>query len=186
MKQRWLLAIGPALALLLAGGALAALQDENVLVSLPGGFKLGYHAENAVSMISEFIPAGETVEHWSRMLTELIHRDQPSADPEASQSAMLGQWTGACPGGQGARISDVLENGYRVSYWSFTCPLNPATRQPEFMVRKVISGADATYEAQFAYREQPTPALIKAAESYLRRVVACDTRSPEHPCPSGM
>jgi hypothetical protein len=182
----WLPVIGLVAGLALAGSAAAALKDENLLVTVPTGFKLGNHAENAKTMLSEFIPSGENVDHWSKMITERIFRGEGPVDPEASQAILLRDWKAACPGGDGRRLSSSSENGYRVSYWSFDCPLNPQTSLPESMVRKLVAGKDALYDVQFAYRKAATAESNQSALDYLKTAVVCDTRASDHPCPSGL
>ena len=48
---------------------------------------------------------------------------------------------------------------------------------------KVISGADALYSVQYAYRRALADDLAGPATAYLHRVTACDTRDASHPCP---
>jgi len=186
MTQRRLSVIGVLTALAFASSAAAALQDENILVQVPAGFKLGSHAENSKSLLSEYVPGDESVDHWSKMITVRIIRGNSSADPEALQSTMLTDWKSACPGADGRQLSHLSENGYRASYWSFDCPLNPQTSLGESMVRKVIVAMDATYDVQFAYRRVATAELTQSAVEYLRKVTVCDTRGPDHPCPTGL
>ena len=186
MKQRRLLIVGLFAALALASSAEAALQDENILLPLPADFKLGNHAGDSKTVLSEFVPTNENVDHWSRMITERIGRGIALPDPEAPQTVMLKDWKGACPAGEGRQLSHSTENGYSVSYWSFDCPLNPQTKLGESMVRKIIAGKDAMYDVQFAYRKVATAELQQAAFDYLRTVTVCDTRTQDHPCPSGL
>ena len=186
MKRQWVFALGLLSALALAGSVTAAIESENILLPLSAGFKMGSHQENPKKMMSEFVPSDESVDHWSRMITEIILRDQTTTDPEIYQSAMLSDWKRACPGGGGRPLSNVKENGYAASYWSFNCPLNPATKLGRSMVRKIIVAKDAVYDVQVAYRKADTAELSQAAITYLRGVTVCDTRTREHPCPSGL
>ena len=186
MKKPLLLAIGVLTALVLASSAVAALQYENILLPVPAGFKMGSRAEDSKKLLAEFVPNDESVDHWSTMITEIILRGNSLADPEVFQSKMQSDWKNACPGGEGHPLSNSMENGYRVSYWGFNCPLNPKTNSNEFMVRKVIIGADALYEVQFAYRKTVTAELTQSAISYLHTVTVCDTRTRDHPCPNGL
>jgi hypothetical protein len=173
-------------ALALAASAGAAIQDENILLPLPPGFKLANRQETSEKMLAEFVPSDETVDHWSKMITERIFRSRNLSDAETYQSTMLSEWKGACPGGDGRQLSNVKENGYGVSYWSFNCPLNPKTNLSESMIRKVVVGKDAMYEVQYAFRKPEAPELIQSALTFLQTVSVCDTRTPEHPCPAGL
>jgi hypothetical protein len=54
------------------------------------------------------------------------------------------------------------------------------------MWMKAISGADAAYVVQYAYRANLTEEREQAALDYLKGVSACDTRVKAHACPAGM
>jgi hypothetical protein len=55
-----------------AGQAQAQLKDENLLAPMPAGFKVGYQGSNKGLVMQEFVPANETVENWSEMVTAQI------------------------------------------------------------------------------------------------------------------
>ena len=171
---------------LTASGASAGLQDENVLVPLPDGFKQGYRSGGGQRELTEFVPAAETVNSWSQMVTEITLRGLGQVDGETLQATMLAQWKAACPGADGHHLESGKENGYATSYWTFSCPRNPQTGQSESMVRKVIVGKDAIYDVQYAYKKTAEPELVRSSTAYLRRVIVCDTRTPEHPCPADL
>lgn len=160
-----------------------ALQDENVLTPLPEGFKVGFHARQPQMEITEQVPNGETVQDWSRMVTEQTFFGRGNADPDVFAGGLARSWAAACPGGSGARTERATENGYPASLWAFRCPLNPQTGKPETMWMKVIGGADALYSVQYAYRRALTDDLAGPALAYLKGVQVCDTRAPAHPCP---
>jgi hypothetical protein len=160
------------------------LQDENVLLPQPEGFKVGFHNRQTQMETTEYLPAGETVDDWSRMITEQIFFRRRNVDPDDLPNFMVKSWSGACPGGVGERTGRTNENGYPVATWRFRCPMNTQTHKPETMWMKVISGADALYSVQYAYRRAPSDDLARPAMAYLQGVKVCDTRTPEHPCPA--
>ncbi|HSV01958.1 MAG TPA: hypothetical protein VLI41_02025 [Phenylobacterium sp.] len=159
------------------------LREENILLPLPQGFKVGYRARNAQAQITEYVPTSETVDDWSRMITEQIFYQRGKSDPETLPKGMVGAYQAACPGGAGRELGSEPENGYAVATWTFACPRNPSTGKPETMWMKVIAGGDALYAVQYAYRASASPALAAPALDYLKRVTACDSRGPDHPCP---
>ncbi len=69
MAARALLALW--LALLFSFPAFA-LEAENLLVAMPPGYKVGYTNHTAKGVITEMVPAGETVETWTEMVTVQI------------------------------------------------------------------------------------------------------------------
>lgn len=180
-------AAGALLAILsIASPAFAALQDENLLVQLPDGFKSGYTASNGKEDMAEYVPTAETVDDWSRMVTVQIFHDAKNADPDGFAGNLAKGWTSACPGGAAQKSTAGVENGYPFALWAYSCPLNPETNKPENMFLKVTSGADALYSVQYAYRREASKELVQPAIDYLKTVVVCDTRRDDRPCPKGM
>ncbi|WP_430422832.1 hypothetical protein [Phenylobacterium sp.] len=159
------------------------LRDENLLTPLEEGFKVAYQARQGQVGISEMTPKDETVEAWSRMVTAHTYFGRRHADPDLIPKGMVKSWAEACPGGTGERIQSGTENGYPMSLWAFRCSHNPQTGKPETMWMKTISGADALYGVQYAYRRAYGEDIAQAAQSFLARVSACDTRDTDHPCP---
>lgn len=164
----------------------AALQNENLLTPLPSGFKVGFATENSRVTMHEFVPVGETVDDWSRMVTAQIFLGLNNVDPDRFANRLAARWKSGCAGGEAQKIRSGIENGYNFSLWIFTCPLNPGTKKPENMWLKAISGADSLYSVQYAYRRELSKDLIEPAMEYLRKVMVCDTRRADRPCPRGM
>jgi hypothetical protein len=166
--------------------ALAQLQDENLLTSLPRGFVVGDTQSNGREDMAEYVPTGESVNDWSRMVTVQIFHGLANADTEAFAGKLETGWKSACPGGNAKKIKTGAENGYPFSLWVFNCALNPETNKPETMFLKAIGGGDALYSAQYAFRSLPSKDKATAALGYLVEVSACDTRRKDRPCPPGM
>jgi hypothetical protein len=171
---------------LLASSPTAALENENLLTTIPSGFKVGFQNKSASQAIAEYVPEQESVEDWSRMVTVQIFYSLKGADPEAFAGKLAKQWLAACSGGAARKATSNVENGYKFSLWIYNCPRNPQTGKSENMWMKAVSGADSLYSVQYAYRREMSDELIAPAMEYLRRVIVCDTRRAERPCPKGM
>jgi hypothetical protein len=173
---------------LAAGPAAAAdkLQDENILLPLPKDFKMGSHSRTGPVEMTEFVPNAETVENWSTILTEQIAHGLSKRDPDSLAQGMTPGWSSGCPGGKSQRLIRTTENGYEVSIWVFTCPNNPKTGKPESMFMKVISGADALYNVQYAVKQPVTAEVLVPTMQYLKGILVCDTRAADHACPAGI
>ncbi|MCC0025351.1 MAG: hypothetical protein H6874_14185 [Hyphomicrobiaceae bacterium] len=159
------------------------LRDENILVSMPGDFELGYHAGNENVDMSEYVPKGETVEDWTHMITVQVYFHQGNVDPKQFSENLAGLVTQSCPGAMAVPVRDGTENGYPYAIWLYECPLNPDTAQPETFFSKAVSGNDAFYDVQYAVREEMSDDLIQPSVAFLRSVLVCDTRIPEQACP---
>jgi hypothetical protein len=164
----------------------AGPRDENVLTPVPTGFKLGDSGNQGLLTMAEYVPARETVDNWSTMITVQIFHGQGRRDPDAFANNLGARWKASCPNATAVPVTSGAENGYPISVWSYECPRNPATRKPENMWIKVVAGADSLYAVQYANRLPMSPALIRPAMTYLRQVKVCDTRRPDRACPAGM
>lgn len=182
-----LLPILAALAVMTLPGAASAqekLDAENLLVGVPDGFIVGDKAEDGKGLVAaEFIPKGETVQDWTSMITVEVFRGAPFGRDKFAQHLKDG-WEGACKDSKVEKLGEGRVNGYRYSAWYFGCPLNPQTNKPESMWLKAIRGNDAFYAIQYSFRALPTDQFKAIADKYLGAASVCDTRKPEHPCPT--
>ncbi len=170
----------------LFGSALPAgaqLQDENLLVSLPQGFKVGTNQSRAGLIMQEWVPAGETVQNWTEMVTVQIFQKRPDIDPAQFLGLMEKQWAGACKGSSATPVSVSKVNGYTAATILLRCPLLAQTGKPETTMFRAIKGNDSFYLVQRAVRSVPDEARLQQVRQYLETVSLCDTRRPAHACP---
>lgn len=160
------------------------LQDENLLLVPPAGFEVGHHQDSrdGVTLI-EWVPAGETVQNWSEMVTVLVFRKRPDLDPEGFLRLLQDKWLADCRGGARSPVTRSNLNGYVSATMLTRCPLFPSTGKPETTIYRAIKGKDAFYMVQRALRAAGSPAEVERLRAYMADVSACDTRSREHPCP---
>jgi len=152
-----------------ASSSAAAPQGENLVVDIPQEFQLGDQGQQGPGAdIAEYIPKGETVDDWSRMITVQVFHNLKAFDPNRF----------------GEALKSGRENGYAFSLWLYTCPLNPKTGKPETLFDEVISGADSLYSVQYALRSALKPDLMPPITAYLSGVRVCDSRLPDRPCPT--
>src|ERR1700733_2230015 len=88
---RWSLIAG----LLLAGTASAQLVNENLLVEVPPGYKVGFQEHKPNSLLNEMVPMGETVGGWTEMVTVEIFYDLKTT-PEKFADKMTSGWLASC------------------------------------------------------------------------------------------
>lgn len=170
------------LAVLISNSAFAQMKDENFLVTMPDGFKVGFQNKTPTSRITELVPRNETVQDWSQMVTVQIYTGVPNLTPPKLYESMVALWAQACSGYNGINIAEGVENGYQTMTWLFVCPLLDTTGKPEATFFKVIQGKDAFYVAQRAYRYKPSNEETQAALLYMQSIKACDSRVPARPC----
>jgi hypothetical protein len=177
----------PAAMLLIACTTVTSAQSlinaENLLFSPPKDFKVGYQSSHDTRQITEWIPASETVEDWTQMLTVQIFRGA-TVDGGRFLQEIGKRYMSDCPGTTAKGVFTGQANGYTVSMLLLKCPKNPATGKPETTAFRVIKGKDAVYSVQRAWRAVPTDQDLGAVMHSLAKVTVCDTRAPDHPCPS--
>ncbi len=108
------MAAGVALLMGLTGSALQAqqLKNENLLVGMPQGFKLGFKdSKNGMNM-QEFIPAAETVQNWTEMVTVQVFLSRKDLEPPQFLALMQKQWAEACKGSTATPVATGKVNGY--------------------------------------------------------------------------
>jgi hypothetical protein len=169
--------------LLVPGICFAQLKNENLLQSLPQGYKIDFQTRKENMIITEMVPQGETVKDWTEMVTVQVFLGLKDATPDQFQEFMAKTWLAACKDGEVAPITKGQENGYPFSIWLQSCPLNPATGKPENTWFKAIKGNDSFYVVQKASKFDPSKEQITQWMKYFRSIMVCDTRLADRSCP---
>lgn len=159
------------------------LENENLLAELPTSFKVDYQAEQNNQTITEMVPAGESVEDWTTMVTVQVYLGEKNITPSQAQDNLTQTWFNACQNSETYPVADGAENGYSFVLWQLYCPLNPATQKVEYTYMKAIRGNDSFYLVQVAFRYEPTDEDITKWMKYLKEVQVCDSRIAEQACP---
>jgi hypothetical protein len=160
----------------------ADLVNENLLVQIPPGYKVGYRVERGAMVMNEMVPDGQTVNNWTEMVTVQVFHGL-KAEPQKFRDTLQSRWVAACPGGSGAAVTSGTENGYPALVWRLDCPNNPQTGQPEMTWFKAIAGNDNFYLVQKAFKFKPSQDQIDRWMTYLKSVAVCDTRIAGRACP---
>jgi hypothetical protein len=169
---------------LAAAPSQAQLKGENLLVIPPAGFKVGYRGTNNGINMVEWVPAGETVQNWSEMVTVQIFNKRADLDPAQFLGRLQQQWLAACKGSKPASVLTGKANGYTASMMMLHCPLLAATGKPETTMFRAIKGNDSFYVVQRAVRAVASPDQVEKMKQYLGEVSVCEAGSPRHPCPA--
>jgi hypothetical protein len=171
------------LAALCAHPAMADLVNENLLAGAPPGYKIGFQDKNNDLQMTEWVPANQTVENWTEMVTVQVFYGL-KITPEEFMHQIEQRWRNACPGaGDAQPIVGSVENGYPSLLWILDCPKNPATDKPEMTWLKGVKGNDSFYVVQKAFKFTPTKEQITRWIAYLKAVRVCDSRIADRACP---
>jgi hypothetical protein len=161
------------IAVLGLGAPLAAQSSGEWLAHAPlPGLVVGSRVAQNGSLIVEWVPRGETVQRWTRMVTVqrfagLGPRFQLWADRFASGIMQ------SCPGAAvtGPTYSQI--QGHEQAEFRVDCPRNPETGQPETFLLLAIAGTADLHVAQVAYRHVPDAEETRWAQRQLASVTLC-------------
>ena len=177
--MRWLAA---AILTLLPVSTAAAPAEWSGRPAAPG-FVVGFEKANAEQAIVERVPAGETIERWTRMLTSQRFMGR-AADPGPRQLLVniQGLMEKACPGGSTSDIVTMTVSGRPAARMRSDCPLNPQTGLPETFFIIAFAGTDDLFAEQVAFRRVPTAADVKFGSKDLQAVRLCTATSKDAVC----
>lgn len=162
---------------------LAEFRDENILMSLPDGYVVGFQNNSGKMLIMEMVPKGQTVENWTDLITMQVFYQRGDLKPADFESDMVTKWAASCPGSNYQPVKAGVENGYEFSFWILACDRNPATGQGEYAFVKVVRGNDAFYSVQKAFKSDPTNDQIVTWSKFMSQVRVCDSRIAARACP---
>lgn len=168
---------------LLAGGAHAQLQGENLLQPMPAGYRIAFQDRQGGIVTTEMVPEKESSEEWTEMLTTQLYIGLKSVSPAQFRAESQRKWLEACKEGSYREVAEGDEKGYPVAVWLLSCPYSRAPGRPEMSWFKAIRGNDAFYVVQKSFRFEPSGEQAALWMRYLRELSVCDTRLPDRPCP---
>ena len=146
---------------------LAALALEALSRPPVPGFVVGYQVARDGNLIIEQVPAGETVERWTRMVT--TQRFAGAAHRLSANGLLQNMIDGLSSGCPGATIAYRRSKG-STAQMRVNCPRNPSTGLPETFFARAMVGSSDMHVAQVAFRRSPTAADVAWAEKYLNSV----------------
>ena len=161
----------------------AELKDENLLQTLPQGYKIDFQTRKGNMQMTEMVPQNESVNNWSEMITTQVFFGLKNITPEEFQARLQKTWADSCKGADFAPVTQGVENGYSFAIWIQTCPLNQVTGKPENTWFKAIKGNDSFYVVQKAFKFAPANEQVIGWMKYFKSVQVCDSRLADRACP---
>jgi hypothetical protein len=182
-----------------AQGVAGLPEGEFLFASPPEGWVLGYRAKRGDATIFEYVPAGETVQNWTEMVTVQVWQGaRPSWDPEKFVVHIAGTFQRACQTFRASPPSVRRIGGYDNASVAVECrdpdrsqaPAQVVLKKIEFLVVRAIRGKDGFYVVQRAWHSDTEPPDSPMASerrtkewgAYMMRVEVCDTRDPALVC----
>jgi hypothetical protein len=158
------------------------LQNENLLMTMPDGYKTDFYEKTTDMLTSEMVPVDQSVSNWTQLLRTQIFFALKTT-PAKFKTEMDKARVRVCSVHSSRTLIEETENGYATSTWYDRCSLNAAMGSPEFSWFKGIQGNDSFYLVQVALKVEPTNEASTRWMEYLKKVFICDTRLPDRACP---
>lgn len=135
--------------------AITPVFSQLVTMPVPQGFAPVYEAANDTNYINEAVPAGESVDDWSQMITLTGAKGQSTGNPGEDAAGfgnyLAGLYQGACPASFSVVPLDApLIPGANSSLAAFIACGDNGMAHSEAMVLLVIVGAADIYTLQWA------------------------------------
>jgi hypothetical protein len=159
------------------------LKNENLLMTVPDGYKTDFQERTVDTLTSEMVPLEQSANNWTEMVRVQIFYGF-RATPGKFKLEMDKARAQLCSGITSQVLKEGTENGYPALVWYYNCLLNSATDKPEFTWFKGIQGNDSFYLVQISLKAEPSEQLRIRWIDYLKKVSVCDTRLTDRPCPA--
>ena len=130
--------------------------------------------------MQEMVPANETVQNWTEMVTVQIFLNRKDLDPTQPGDDWRNNGLGRLRGSTATPAVAGKANGY-TRRRAVSSPLLARRASPETTMMKAIKGNDSFYLVQRAVAESRARAAGTDETSYLEAVGVCDTRLPASP-----
>lgn len=153
----------------------ATTDGEHFAAPPLADFVVSYQAANAANAIREEVPRGQTVEHWTRMVTtQRFTALAARATPQAYAHTIATSVPRDCPGAAVSPIASLTVSGRAAARFQVDCPHNPeAGGQAETFILLAIAGQSDMHVKQVAFRGAKTAADLAWARGFLDHTVLC-------------
>jgi hypothetical protein len=151
------------------------------------GLVIAYQLAGDGSLIVERVPRGESIQRWTRMVTNQRFAGEIAAGGTIDRwhAGFVQNLSVACPGFRASVPARLRIEGRPALEFRGDCPRNPSTGRPETFFLRVIGGRTDLHLAQIGFRSVPTPAEVTWARGHLATVTLC-TRAIASPiCRAG-
>lgn len=181
MGKSGALALAMGAFLFFASPADAQHAGEFALPGADSSFVLAWSEVNGAET-HEYIPRGETVEAWTRMVTVQRMPWRIGLTPRAILARLSQMMVAACPGATATEIAGAPSHDRDGAGVRVTCPKSPSTGKPEIMNARAIQGDESIALVQAAVRRTPSAADVAWAASVLDGVTLCSAGAATPRC----
>ena len=144
-------------------------------VDVPDDFQIGNHQRNDRTEIIEIVEPPETVENWSKLVTELAFFRTAQIGSEVFYEHWLNAMRRACPNMKDSLIRGSVD-GHPAIRGNLSCPNNPQTGRSENLNAFLVQGDTDLMMAQVAFRHSITLADTVLINRIARSLKVCDQK----------
>ena len=156
------LALAP---VLLAVATPAAAQ--HLTMPSPPGFVLGYEGRQGANLVREFVPRGQTVRNYTRMISSHRLARMGGVPEKTFAIEWAKRYLRSCPGATPAAVPF----GTRAAGIRIDCRRHPATGRPETVIARAVHGGPDMFLVFVTFRYLPMPREAQWARDQLAAVV---------------
>ncbi|WP_157083179.1 hypothetical protein [Novosphingobium lentum] len=166
-----------------AGAAEPSGGDGYLAAPRLGDFQIGFTEGNERGSITEEIPRGESVEHWTRMITTQRFTGLARHATAMEYLAVVARdLPGSCPRAQMTVAEALTVSGRPAARLRADCPQNPQSRQPETFFILAVQGPDDMHVKQVAFARVPDADDVRWAGNVLGGISYCAPLSQAPEC----
>lgn len=151
-------------------------QTEMLGIDVPEEFEVGYQARNDTTQIMELVEPPETVDSWSKLVTNLMFFNAA----QGGLDSFYGQWRDnmrrSCTGMTNTMVKETVD-GMPALRATFSCPKSPQTGGPEILETVLVQGRVNLMMVQVAFRRPVTAADTALIERVSGSMKICDQRT---------
>ncbi|MDO9488060.1 MAG: hypothetical protein Q7J32_06765 [Sphingomonadaceae bacterium] len=142
--------------------AVAPLAAAPLLMPAVPDYVLAHSQKNATGAIAEYVPRGQTVQNYSRMITTNLLGGFGKVPSPALIKEFVTRYVATCPGAKVLAVPMGGSAGARID-----CTRHPKTGKTETVFARAIPAGADQYLAHITYRYIPMPKETQWARSFL-------------------
>lgn len=160
------------------------MAEETLQLLLPEGYFVAHEQSTDTASILEFLPEGQSLDDWSRMVTVTRSALGHPAPARAITATLAQSMLNTCESLSARVVQESAQNGYETVTLLTHCPQSVMDASvSESAIIKVIAGAQTAHTVQFAWRAALAGEdVFQGWLGWSEAQILCDGDLPAHPC----
>lgn len=149
---------------------LAAAADpaaaQRLTMPAPPGFILGYEGRQGANLVREFVPRGQTVRNYTKMISSHRLAGMGRVPERTFAIQWAKRYIARCPGARAIAVP----YGTRAAGIRIDCTRHPATGKPETVLARAVNTGKDMFLIFVTFRYIPAPTEARWARDQLGAV----------------